>query len=126
MPERQRIQVINAEEVQGKDSWVKIKAMTVEQFNRKQAVSRGVQGLKPDAENYEARVTELDVESNALMAECVLEWNWVDDDGNPLPQPAGNPEVFKTLTMAELMFLAQYLDGTTSQKKERLKRSEKR
>lgn len=41
----------------------------------------------------------------------IVEWNWTDDLGNPLPQPFGNPDAFKPLRLEELMYLALIVRG---------------
>jgi hypothetical protein len=37
------------------------------------------------------------------MAEMIVEWNWVDDNGNPLSLPRDDPSVVDWLTMDEIM-----------------------
>jgi hypothetical protein len=44
----------------------------------------------------------------AFLAGKVVEWNWVDGDGNPLPQPT-DESVLRLLTLEEQMFLVQNL-----------------
>ncbi|KKW13419.1 MAG: hypothetical protein UY48_C0001G0040 [Candidatus Gottesmanbacteria bacterium GW2011_GWB1_49_7] len=40
-----------------------------------------------------------------LLDRTVKEWNWVDDDGQPLPQPGENDVIRKQLTQEEQVFL---------------------
>lgn len=46
------------------------------------------------------------------LCQYVLDWNWVDDDGNDLPKPLGNPDVFKKLTGQEIKYLAEAVSGS--------------
>lgn len=47
----------------------------------------------------------------SLLAETVVEWNWVDDDDQPLPQPGDDPEVFqRELNLDEVQYLIEQLD----------------
>lgn len=111
MPARQNVKTIPTPAVQGDDSWIKIKAMTVEQFNRNQAILRQAQQPDANAETLDSLATE-------LFAEVVMDWNWVDDDGKPLPKPNGNPKVFGTLTMAELLTIGEALRPAIDEKKD--------
>ena len=43
-----------------------------------------------------------------LLGRLVKKWNWVDDDGEPLPEPS--EEVIANLPYAELKFLADALE----------------
>ena len=42
----------------------------------------------------------------------IKEWNWVDDDGAPLPQVKDAPDVIDTLTMDEVSALSEALGAT--------------
>lgn len=46
-----------------------------------------------------------------LLATHVTEWNWVDDDGKPLPLPKDHPEVMDQLTDLEVQALSNALRG---------------
>ena len=41
-----------------------------------------------------------------VLQRRIVEWNWTDDLGNPLPQPLNNPDAFQSLRIEELMYLA--------------------
>ena len=45
-----------------------------------------------------------------LLSVLVIDWDWVDDDGNPLPKPIDKPEVIESLTFQEQNFLVKSLD----------------
>jgi len=46
-----------------------------------------------------------------MLADHLLDWNWVDDEDNPLPLPKNDPSVIDELTSAESEFLANLLMG---------------
>lgn len=46
-----------------------------------------------------------------LLEKVVVEWDWVDDDGEPLPQPKDDPEVIRReTTQEEQNFLVENLN----------------
>ena len=51
------------------------------------------------------------------FSEKVTDWNWTDNEGNPLPKPYHNPDVFKELTEEELVWLSTALVETEVQRK---------
>jgi hypothetical protein len=53
-----------------------------------------------------------------MLARLVADWDWVDDEDNPLPKPSEQPEVIDGLTFQEQKFLVDALDlgGLTDQK----------
>lgn len=43
-----------------------------------------------------------------------VRWNWKDDEGNPLPQPEDDPNVYDELSDDEVIFILEHIeDGTT-------------
>jgi len=71
---------VSTESVQGEGSYVELRGVTV-------------------GESRAARAGELD--DDALIRAHVTGWNWVDDEGNPLPQVADEPDVVALLTAEE-------------------------
>ena len=47
------------------------------------------------------------------LSKRVIEWNWTDLTGDPLPQPYKNEEVLKSLTEDELLWLLVAISGET-------------
>lgn len=47
-----------------------------------------------------------------FIAARVISWDWTDDLGNALPQPAHNPDVLRQLRWEELFYLQRILTGT--------------
>ena len=41
----------------------------------------------------------------AVLSQIILAWEFVDEEGNALPQPNDNPEVFEELSFEELNWL---------------------
>jgi hypothetical protein len=73
-------------EIQGADSWVEVVPFLVGER------------LELPAKNDRMQ----------LLAERVLAWNWVDQEGEPLPQPGGDQSVFREkLTTFEIVALTE-------------------
>jgi len=71
---------------------------------------------KNEAQGEDAGGLETYADSMDLLRSHVLEWNWVDDNGDPLPQPQESVEVFDELTDDELRFLTEKLTGNEGSK----------
>ena len=97
MPERKNklYRKVESDEVQGKGSWVKLKAPTLEDIR--------TQTFPGEGDNSAA----LDFGAN-IVSRLVVAWNWVDDEGEPLPKPT--PEIVNGLPYAEIEFLMNALD----------------
>lgn len=102
MPKRRRVVRHASNEVQGEGSWVITAALNVAEMRafRKRA----------DEEDFDA--FELGVE---VLKTHVYEWNWVDDDDKPFPQPKDDPEVIDLLTDAEVDFLSARIQGSEAE-----------
>ena len=103
-PKRRRVVRHDSTGVQGEGSWVIVAALTVAEMRafRKRA----------DEEDFDA--FELGVE---VLKTHVYEWNWVDDDDVPLPQPKDDPEVIDLLTDDEVDFLSGRIQGSEAEAK---------
>lgn len=119
MPQRQRPQVItlHTKEAQGPDSWIKVRRPIHPEARRaEQRRLLDEKGIVFDAQGVahggKFSAEELSRMGRIALAETVVEWNWVDDEDRPLPQP--NPDdvdatlqLFEdVLTDAELDYLA--------------------
>jgi hypothetical protein len=103
---QQRTVRVNSAEVQGPESYVTVRRMTVGET--KDMLKRGIDreaGLETYSEN------------TGWVAEHVVEWNWTDQDGNALPYPKNEPAVMDRLTNEELAFLNQAIVGRTEQER---------
>src|SRR4029077_20749203 len=101
---------------QGEDGFVVVKRMTVEESTAFGKLFTKVQDKDSDEQEMTVR---------QAVADVVLEWNWVDDNGDPLPKPHGNVEVVGKLLNVELEWLFQAIAGTTDGQKKDLKPMQK-
>ena len=101
MPKRKIVRKIASAEIQGDDSYVVVKPMT---YGEQKAFRDRMRQLEdePDA---------LELEGCKLLAEWVIDWNWVDEEGETLAKPEGNPEIIDTLLSHEVKFLIDTLSG---------------
>ncbi len=97
MPERinKLLKRIDSAQVQGEGSYVLMKAPTIGDIR---------DGIIPDTTD---KMANMDF-AIGLLGKLVKEWNWVDDSGNPLPQP--DEALIKELPYAEIKFLMDALD----------------
>jgi len=98
MPKRQSVKTHKSDEVQGEGSFVvttEVKIREIRQI-RKQAAD-------PEFDDFEGGI--------GLLAEHIVRWNWVDDEGKPLPCPKDDPKVIDELTNEESEFLVGLLMG---------------
>lgn len=121
MPERKVTRKVETPDIQGADSWVMLRPMTVGEVISLQREAEESPGLwlrlvarlrhlfriaeKPlprhkTYENFTRRVLGF-----------VADWNWVDDDGEPLPNPRDNPDVVKRLVDKEVLALVKIVYG---------------
>ena len=96
MPKRQSVRKHDASEVQGEDAFVITTAVKVKEIReiRKQAAD-------PEHDDFEGGIK--------LLAKHIVKWNWVDDEGKPLPCPKDDPEVIDDLTNEESEYLVGLL-----------------
>jgi hypothetical protein len=96
MAQRVTTRKVLSDEVQGEGSWVMLRALPYGMVTRR------------------AKITQDDMEqvlafNQEFLAEVVVDWNWVDDAGAPLPIPAQVDQ----LVIPEFEFIARAagLDG---------------
>ena len=114
MSKRQNIIQFDSTEVQGEGSWVKVRMITHGQGKMFQKSYSDI--LKGDDISPERR-EEFQKASDDLLVEMVYDWDWVDDDGEPLPLPKDDPKVVDVLTELEHKFIGQALQGEGERKK---------
>ena len=86
-------------ELQGEDSYVVLKAVKVSEIR----AARKASETEPDFDDFEGGIE--------MARKHVVGWNWVGDDGNPLPLPKDEPKVMSELTTDEITFIVNLLVG---------------
>lgn len=124
MPKRHSVKtVITPYELQGSDddkAWIKFKPPTMQEAQNLRLIKQGIDKQTEKALNDYAlelnkpvsELTDDDKElaynnagltedvmnkANEMLAGFILEWNWVDDNDEPLPQPKDDFTVFGKL-----------------------------
>ena len=103
MPKRKSVKTIKSDEVQGEGSYIRIVQLKV----------RKIREMRERVEAEKMDMFEVGLE---LVEDQVLEWNWVGDDGEPLPQVKDSPEVLNELTEEEATFIVNQLIGADEAK----------
>ena len=70
-------------------------------------------GLSPDDPEYLDPLDGLD-KSVEWLKGIKLYWNWEDEDGNSLPQPADDPDVLDQLSIDEINFILDHITDATT------------
>jgi len=104
MPKRLSVKRVETPSIQGEDSYVVVSAVKVKEIQRTRRLS-----LEDDT--FDGFVAGLD-----MIRAHVLGWNWVDDDGTPLPVPKDDPSVIDELSTEEVTYLANLLTGEEESK----------
>lgn len=105
MSKRQSIKRVDSSAVQGEGSWVDINRLTY--------------GMSIDAAKTMQGVTDivvLDEYNRSLLVYLVAGWNWVDNNGAPLPTPSVDPTVIDQLYDTEVAFLVQQIAAQADRK----------
>jgi len=103
MPKRATVKRHETVEIQGEGSYVVVTGIKVRDIRKLREKVKD-----PDLDQFN--------ESLLLVAGHIIEWNWVDDDEEPLPVPAKNPEVMDELTNEEAVFLTELMIGSVAAK----------
>lgn len=92
---------IDSSEVQGPESFVLVKSPSW-------GLLRKAQRLSADG----ADAATLGVEfAEEMVRESIIDWNWTDDNDEPLPSPAKDKSVVEKLTAEEVSFLVEKITG---------------
>ena len=95
---------LNSEAVQGEGSFVIIKPPSWGLLRKAQRLTaNGVDAASSGVEFAEE-----------LLRSSVLAWNWTDDDDQPLPTPAEQPEVIEQMTATEVSWLVEKISNLVS------------
>lgn len=134
MPQRQFIINHDSEEVQGEGSWIKLRTTTYGEGKRLRKLQIQIQEelaeveeklengadekVKKKLRDQRNAIRErLEQMNEELLVEKIYDWNWVDNDGNPLPKPKDDPRVIEGLTNQELKFIQVQLRGSDEDRK---------
>lgn len=104
MPKRQSVKKHDASEVQGEGSFVVTTAVKVREIRQIRKLAK-----TEDFDEFEGGVS--------LLARHIKEWNFVDDEDQPLAQPKDDPSVIDELTNEESEYLVGLLMGARGESK---------
>lgn len=116
---------------QGSDAFFVFRHLTVGESQKYGPRVRAPFEGDPDDE---VALTEHNQAEDALVLEhnlerlstIVLDWNWVDDNDDPLPKPENNPDVFRQLNGPEMNFISDSLTGNDETEKKGRTNSQRR
>ena len=103
MPQRRRLVKVETPELQGDDSWVMIRKVSGHDGIKLMQLRQRITGADPSDDSV---VIEMVQETCNVMLEHLVDWNWVDDDGNPLPKPIEIDDLMDLLTYEEIAGLS--------------------
>lgn len=78
-------------------------------------------GNDPDgtlATELESLTDQLSAATSIYLSAHMLDWNWVNDDDEPLPKPHNDQAVIDNLTTEEIAFIRDALNGATAQQED--------
>jgi len=102
-------------ETQGEGSWVEFRRRMKAKHLGVIAQMAGLQDLS--FQEDPGAVVSVIERMGEMLGPFVMGWNWVDEDGEPYPQPKNNAEVFGELDMDELMWLIEKMGEQVSKRK---------
>lgn len=114
MPKRNNLMRVPSDAVQGEDSWVLLRRIAWEKqqdAQRKLAQAAGGELSQDGVQGVRVTTEFLDLNADFtrdLLRQCVVDWNWVDDDGQPLPAPH-DPAAIGALNVDEVQFIVRAL-----------------
>jgi hypothetical protein len=101
---------IDSSEVQGEGSFVVIQSPGFDVLGDLLAVAN-IDANALENNDFSGLSSETVDGIFSLLEKVVVEWDWVDDEDNPLPQPKEDPDVIRReTTQAEQSFLVGELD----------------
>lgn len=103
MPKRQTVVKHKSDEIQGDGSYVVLSAIKVREIREIRRKEK-----EESADTFE--------EGMKILKNHIVGWNWVDDEGEPLPLPKEDSEVIDELTEDEATFLVNLLMGSEEEK----------
>lgn len=131
MAKRQNVKRVDSEQVQGAGSYVMVERMTVKkgkelqalrrEMDKQERIEKAMQEQDPEWEPEEGTGSEaLSLKiASAIMVDHIKGWDWVDNEGNPLPLPSADIDVIDLLTDEEMQFLSQAIMGNEDDRKKK-------
>lgn len=115
-PKRKRLVRFPSDEIQGKGSWVLIACLTVKEMRELRRLAKQAKAEMMAAEVAGAVLADDAIDmfevGVGVLKTHAKEWNWVDDEGEPMPQPKDNPEIIEELLDPESAFLSKCIQGS--------------
>ena len=118
MPERLSTRTFDASSVQGEGAILVLRGATVGEVlgNRRAAEARNTARYRFGrwlGRLFRRAPSPVDQmrDNMRYYAGHVRSWNWVGDDGEPLPLPADDPSVIERLTTDEMAFIIACVNG---------------
>lgn len=125
MPKRLNLKTLDSAVLQGEDSWVKMLVPTIEQSKRNMEIIAPYQdklaklrkeGKTQQDPEYQEVMTALNEAAKPINSQIFKAWNWVDNEGDPLPQPSEDG-AFELLTIEEMAWLTAQVQALSPEKK---------
>ncbi len=114
MPKRRSVKRHGTDEVQGEGSYVILTSVKVREIR----ALRKVIGDNPeDVEKLDEKEIDKFEEGLSLVTRHIKEWNWVNDDDEPMLIPNDDSSTVDELTNEETEFLTGLLMGTDKESK---------
>ena len=110
MPKRQREKRIECDKVQGEGSYVLVKSPEYGLIVEAMEMS-----ADKDQDESLRQLAQQDL-GERILADSIVEWNWVDDDDKPFPQYGEDGMNATKLTLDEVMFLLDHILGDSRRK----------
>lgn len=113
MPRRNNLMRVASDAVQGEGSFVLLRRIRWETQQEAQLKLAEAAGGEIASDGQGVRVTTEFLQINAdftrdLLRQCVVDWNWVDDNEEPLPKPS-DPAALGLLNVDEVQFIVRAL-----------------
>lgn len=121
MPQRITNRKIDTPELQGEGSFIVIKSLpygVTRQLNRISTLMQDTENMEKETPERRLQIVEDGVAfTDKIVIDSLVEWNWVDDLGNPMSLPS-KPEDLDTLTFEEIQFIIECVKGVKVNKDE--------
>lgn len=118
MPQRANVRTFDSTDVQGEGSYITLRPMTLGEMLALQQEAAERQTFWYRLGRFFGRLlqrrpspVELARRNMTRIIQYVCGWNWVDDEGQPLPLPGDDGRVLDRLTLPEMQFITACVNG---------------